>query len=79
MLGGSWGQASGLCWNFFVLFIQVLAGLLSPCCLDASVQDLLKFHFLGFEAHLRHSILSYPVILSRDMRENSTFCLKKII
>lgn len=42
-----------VCVGFFVLFIQVLAGLLSLCSLDASVQDLPEFPLLGFEAHLR--------------------------
>lgn len=68
-----------VCVGLFVPFIQVLAGLLWLSSLDASAQDLPEFHVLGFEAHLRCRILSYLVILSRDMRESSTFWLKKIL
>lgn len=37
-----------VCVGFFVPLIEVLAGLLRLSSLDASVQDLLEFHFLGF-------------------------------
>lgn len=48
-----------VCVRFFVLFIEVLAVLLSLCSLGASLEDLLEFHFWGL---LRCRILSYPVI-----------------
>lgn len=72
-----------ICWIFwFCLFRCLLACCHSValCSLDTSVQDLPEFHFLGFEAHLRGGILLVLCcdFLSRDMRENGTFCLKKI-